>query len=756
MITFTVSFLLSFPIVKKKKEKKTKEKPKDKPKEKQKEKSKNNLLKNGAKKSLEPEIPNTEFNSTNILSAAHIQYELIPNRCKYDIDVVCWGPVAKIITNDGQIFLFTVINNDRIWVPIRMEHYLDKMSIKEIKKFQPKIINFNIVNNINNAPGLLKNETLFIPTSKVINEETKSFKSRSVFKLVKDDLDSESDQDKKSLEAFMKNIILSCANHPKDDTPVSWLNNVVDYSVFYEAIQNVDSGKLVVNEAIYACSKDDEEPKKANGKDSKNAKKTNNTETKNDKKVKKGKETKSKDTLTVKVPAEIFFTESYMATYRVLAKNSFANNVLVFVSAKNLLSRAQKLALNPLVVKIFKIIDLPAEKVKEHDFDSVYVRYYIPEVLQCRTVAKVIDDTVMFNEAHMHFVDNIPKIRLVQQLEISKLFVEIYGNKIIKQEEQQCSLFGTHSKDFQISKIGPIFEHIEEPETKVTSVLLAVSTFDISSLAHNVWDFREAAQCHEPYLNISRNFVYDEIRYIDIKTVNEINLKPEKRDESLSEKTLLEFGTTVCVEVYLMAPQAPALVYHHAQNTFKRIFFILNEESFAKKIYNALVTYNSAIQTANNKDILTGFLLDNGNNYFFYIEGLAIGFILSLWHMVEETCPMEGQEYGADNKPICKGKVFFNTDNAFEKRLYSHFLPVGIYIINLKFPLQDILAIPGIYCRNNIPKPCLQALIKLCSLFHARYYKEVFQQNLLPLPQELVSLNLEWGVPLRWKENVFY
>lgn len=43
-----------------------------------------------------------------------------------------------------------------------------------------------------------------------------------------------------------------------------------------------------------------------------------------------------------------------------------------------------------------------------------------------------------------------------------------------------------------------------------------------------------------------------------------------------------------------------------------------------------------------------------------------------------------------------------------------------------------------------------QALKKLDLLFRSPTLKSMFQNMLLPTARELISLNIEWGVPLRW------
>ncbi|XP_057659206.1 uncharacterized protein LOC130895721 [Diorhabda carinulata] len=766
MITFTISFLLSFSIAKKKP--KSKEKGSNKVKEK---KGKDKITEKKPIETQSVEEPSTiEFNATNILSAVHIHYELIPNRCKYELDVVCWGPVAKILTNDNQILVYTVIRDDTIWIPIRMEHYVESLSIKEIKTFHNQIIEIHITNNIQKAPGLFKTENIVIQKDEIINEDQK-FKCRDKFEYVIGDSDP-ANASRLSLEHYIRNIIIKCANFPKGET-VSWLNDNNNFDIFYDVLKNFYAGKYIkINELIYPCSQiqieDEEEPKSK----SKNKKKQKpDKKSLKEKKKKTQDETKTRDKIIISIPAEIFFTEFSMGTFRVVSKNNFVDSAFVFVSANNLLSRAQKISLNPIVVKIFKIENLPADQLRKLGFESIFASYRISDILKCTTKEKPLSENIYFNEGHMHFMDYIPKIRLIESIQTNRFFVEIYGNKKIKKDNSNCDLFGHNFEDYNISRIGPAFEPFIEPVETNLPVLLAVSVFDISSIVANIWDFREIGQCHAPNLTLYTDSDYYTFRYTDTKNVNDINIiKDLVNTNEISEATFLEFGTTVSIEVYLMAPQAPSLVYHHVPETYKRLFFITDNKVFAEILFNQIFNHNSVFFSnksehdeveMNKLDILTGFVLDNGNSYFFYVEGPSTGFILNLWHMIQESCPILNsrlalEQFSITGIRLTKGRVFFNTDNAFEKRLYPHFIFTGLYVIVLKIPLQQILAIPNVYCRKKTPRPCLNALSKLSLLFDSNHYQRILQQNLLPSRHELISMNLEWGVSTRWKEIVDY
>lgn len=99
MITFKITFILAFSL-----------KPKSEVKKKEKEnpKGKNRKFQNGVKENkktiknkkdeveISLENPKYMFEIDKIVGVAHVEYELIPNKTKYQIDVKCWGPIAKV------------------------------------------------------------------------------------------------------------------------------------------------------------------------------------------------------------------------------------------------------------------------------------------------------------------------------------------------------------------------------------------------------------------------------------------------------------------------------------------------------------------------------------------------------------------------------------------------------------------------------------------------------------------------------------
>lgn len=113
--------------------------------------------------------------------------------------------------------------------------------------------------------------------------------------------------------------------------------------------------------------------------------------------------------------------------------------------------------------------------------------------------------------------------------------------------------------------------------------------------------------------------------------MNRINLAGislvEPKTSPLREWILLQNNTNLCLEVYLMSPQSAALVLHQIPNTYMRLLVIAFTFKMANQFFGNILKYNQRIMFNKLKaeDILTGFFIDNGNNFAIYVEGRSIG-----------------------------------------------------------------------------------------------------------------------------------
>ncbi|XP_049803900.1 uncharacterized protein LOC126240638 [Schistocerca nitens] len=133
---------------------------------------------------------------------------------------------------------------------------------------------------------------------------------------------------------------------------------------------------------------------------------------------------------------------------------------------------------------------------------------------------------------------------------------------------------------------------------------------------------------------------------------------------------------------------------------------------------------------------ITGFAIDGVDKVLVYAEGPANSQFQRLWQAVMHI--KENQ-----------GNVMYNSDLAFDDRLYTPFLvfACGFMVITLKERLEDTLSRPKIFSEGAVPLPACRALKKLKQLLETREMKDASQGHMFPTVNELLSFDLEFGVP---------
>lgn len=66
------------------------------------------------------------------------------------------------------------------------------------------------------------------------------------------------------------------------------------------------------------------------------------------------------------IPAEVFFTDPSLAVYGLKEANDQLLKGYVLLSVENLMTRQQKISLNPFIVKIKKLDGLPVDLLEQH------------------------------------------------------------------------------------------------------------------------------------------------------------------------------------------------------------------------------------------------------------------------------------------------------------------------------------------------------------------------------------------------------
>ncbi|GJQ72731.1 hypothetical protein Trydic_g1388 [Trypoxylus dichotomus] len=777
MIVFKVAFLLEFPLVRA--EKKTIGKKTSKSKVIIKADVKEPKLTKGKKKALkiscskdkkELGLPPYVLDAGNPIGFAHIEYRLTPEvNGLVQVYIICWKGIAKVFAGN-QVLMYRVRTTEStVWVPVCMHVLRDQMTIDELEDFHDCEIYVNIY------------------TGKLQNESRVKLEKSTQFFMKQEDISSEElvvpvyEEDPNTGEEY--NALTSQDESVERDCIFS-TTSLTEWIVKLKMPDLIQSTKMkniidsvLKNESVFckeyipvAISHAMKEERVNNV--SKNSIKNNISV---ESKVLRSKDNVHEhiaDGLQIKVSGEVFFTDPTISIFDCKNTNAAILKVFLFLGVENLMTSKQKCWMNPMIVKVKKLNNLDSELLKQKKFKSVFIRYSIPGIAEATTLEREILETIRFDESHAYFTHKVPKLTVTEFIQSNRLFLEICG---VREAEVKAdihpSIFGTKHKDKHLAKrmtpIQYILDMQDEIQDEYESIeVIAVTAFDLSSLLIPVWNYTCKESCHCPNNLLYQNRTPPQVD-LDLISTNNVNLKKDmfrKRTNALTELSLMEKGTSLQVEVYFMAPVtelSKAIYFRH--NCYTRLLLIIYSANVATSLLSEVLQYNQGNFTKeiiipdlnkadseyvnfamNDEGYLSGFVIDDGGTFVFFLEGIYQHKLVWLWKKYHKYPPEEMT-------------IYFNSDFVYEERLYKAFLTLrGLCIITLQKPLRDILAQNAFYLEGNVPIPAWQAAKKLDILFRATTLKDMFQYNLLPTPDELLSLSMEWGVPIKWRDNNLY
>lgn len=278
--------------------------------------------------------------------------------------------------------------------------------------------------------------------------------------------------------------------------------------------------------------------------------------------------------------------------------------------------------------------------------------------------------------------------------------------------KQGPPLFGQKREDFKISK--PIYkrdveDNVEQMQLdKLEEILLFVAYVRL-----NVVSINRPCMKFTKLEHVVRPNLYTMLaNKLDNESLHN-NLNP------LTDELLIKFSTSIDVDIMISTPfKIPAKI-RMADEFYKRIVLVIYNTKLAKSILAEVLLHNQSLFGPNilipipymlNEshfddvsllaNVITGFVIDVGNYYVMFFEGLRKGIINNLWFEMQLVDQVDA-------------KTFYNSESFFQRRVYSELLSHGgVYIITLQMGVKFIVTNRNIFMDGTHSVNCRRVSTK--------------------------------------------
>ncbi|XP_053378149.1 uncharacterized protein LOC123529262 isoform X2 [Mercenaria mercenaria] len=439
---------------------------------------------------------------------------------------------------------------------------------------------------------------------------------------------------------------------------------------------------------------------------------------------------------------------------------------------KPLLNQKQKQELNPMIIKIHSITNMPSspmthEQLKDRCMPA-YCRYSFFNLSPHVTLKRPHASSVYYDDINVILAGTFEPSEFRQYLNGPPLEIEVHDrDRKLEEMKLKATLFGDDLEDEKISNVGTVASRrtLHNPFKDKSKIWdpYGVARVDLSDLLlgnRYLYIKVPVHSCPPPdLLGLGDNRMSGKVMGLAGAVDGPVD-SPMPAGHYMSNNTMLKIKVELSQP--LVTPYDVA-AKDHIETTdecpFGRIVFkfdyknthLLNQLQMVVTKINAralelddmpqhvvdaaLSTYklSGMQQQSRTLDIITGFQVLDGSLHLFVLEGLRDQAIKEVW----ESLPQP------ENSDVT---ILYHSNLSFSERLYGP-LDVDLCRVKLHEPLRQIVQQPLLYVRDMVPKPCFEALVKLHELLKTKSVKDAVRNQLFPTADMVVSMSKEFGVP---------